>query len=333
MSNIYYNWVLTNNTNGKIKASFNDIRTAPIVDHMENYELAVIRFTIPTNQLPILGEFPIGADATSQTLGYSVTIVNGASISQQFLIYTPIDTTTGTYIFSYSTLVDMINVALNAAAVASGAIFAGKVPYMTFDSASQLFSLYYPTEYIASGIQIWNNPNLNFLFPSFPYSFYNYPISFTNNGRYGRFELNAIQAPNSTPVTGYYQTIQEYPSTISLYQPRSLRFVSGNVPTRPESIPITSSLTSGSASSSNNNQQVILTDFDLPLANSISQIKPFIQYYQVGPYRYIDLRNHGSLNQFEMTIYWVDNLGRLHDFYIDQNQSITVKFMFKSKYC
>jgi hypothetical protein len=335
MSNVYYNWVFTNTTNFPQPVTFNDIRTDPIINNMENYELAVIKFTIPTGLLPVIETFPTGATATSQMTGFSLTMVNsGGTASQQYLIYVPIDNTTDTIIYSYNTLMDMVNVAFKNAATAIGATAGGEYPFMVFDSASQLFSIYYPTIYSTTNVKIWFNTNLANLFDAFPYQFYNqYAFSFANSGEYALLPNNNQNNPNQTEITDYNQIIQEYPSTIALYQPRSLRLVSGNVPTRPESIPIAGTSTSTVSGGSNNNSQVILTDFDLPLANSIADIKPFVQYYQVGPYRYIDLRTQGALYQFDVTIYWVDEVGNLFPLFINPQQTVNIKFMFKNKYC
>jgi hypothetical protein len=339
---IYYNMFMTNTTTTKQLASLTDSRTTPIVEHMEDYELAVIKFTIPTSQIPIMFSFPTGADATSQSKGYSVTVVNGATVSQQFLTYVPIDNTGQTYIYSYKTLTDMINVALKDAWTIADA-GDPNYPFMVFNSDSQLFSIYYSTASSVANVKIFFNTNLSFLFPSFSYVFYNsVDFSFANFGEYAQLQNDNPFLPNETLVTNYYQTIQEFPSTISLYQPRSIRLVCGQVPTRQETIPSAAKLIPLGINInsipptmnivSNNNSQNILTDFDLPLANSIADIKPFLQFSQFGPYRYIDIKSQGPLNIFDCTIYLVDAVGNLYPLYFDPNQSITIKFMFERKY-
>jgi len=329
--NVYYNLVMTNNTTQKKIAQYTDTRSIPIINHCEMYNLVVTKFTIPTSQLPIIQNFPTGASATSQQTGFSVTITNPATAqtSQQFLVYTPIDLIGSKYIYSYNTLVQMVNNAFDLAATAVGLTGATLRPFMVFDSASQLFSIYMPTSYATGSVKVWFNTNLSFLFPSFPYSFYNtVPFSFANTGQYSQIPVANLSNPNQTPITGYNQIIQEFASTISVYTPRSLRFVSGSVPTRLESIPLAGSTVDPSGT--NNNSQIILADFDLPLANSIAEIKPFVQYNAIK-YRYIDLQTQGSLYQFDLSIFWVDAVGNLYPLYFDPGQSITVKFVFELK--
>lgn len=329
---VYYNVVITNTTPMGQPATYTDIRNDPIVNNIEDYHLSVIKFTIPTSQLPIIQTFPTGTTATNQTTGYSVTLVGtGGTASQQFLTYIPIDNMKQSYIYSYQTVVDMVNVAFLASATAIGATAGNDYPYMAFDSSSQLFSIFFPTVYIVQGVQIWFNTNTSFLFPSFPYQFYNNPtsISFAQNGEYAQLKIQDNKNPNAvSPATsGYTQIIQEFPSTISMYQPRSLRFLCGLVPTKAESLPVAG----GNASPNNSNSQPILTDFDLPLSNSIAEIKPFVQYYPKGPYRLIDFSSQGPINRFDLTIYWVDEVGNLYPLYLDPNQSATIKFLFQRK--
>ncbi len=326
-AHVYYNIVMTNNTSGTILAQWEDQRTEPIVQDVENYHLAVIKFIIPTSQLPIIQDWPVGAGATAQNTGYSITLVGtGGTASQQFIIYTPIDVQTETsYIFQYVTLINMINNAFSAAAVAIGLTGANTAPFITLNTASQLFSIYVPTIYNTYGFEIWFNINFQLLFPSFPILYFNTSGSFSNSGKYAKLNILPLNNPNSTPIASYNEVIQEYASTTSLYVPRSLRFVTGRLQVRPETIPQIT------VNGNNNNTQTILTDFDLPLSSAVADIKPFVQYYQVGPYRYIDLKTQGPLTYFDLQIFWVDSIGRIEPLYLDPGQSATIKCMFVKK--
>ena len=336
-NHIYYNMTITNNGTEPILAQKTDFRNVSIVDKIEDYELSIVKFSIPTSQLPIVQNFPTGALATSQSTGFSITIAKGATVSQQFLTYVPIDNSGQSYIYSYKTIIDMINSALNLAWSAVGGV--GNTPYMAFDSASQLFSIFYSNLDLGNSVFIWFNANLTYWFPSFPITFYNtVPFAIANNGRYARLPNDDQASPNDmSPLPdGYFQVLQEYPSTISLYTPRSLRIVCGTVPTRAEMIPV--SIPSGQlvpenapATANNDNTQKILTDFDLPLNNAIADLRPFITFSQIAPYRRIDIISQGELRIFSLQIFWVDAYNNLYELFFDPNQSITMKFMFERK--
>lgn len=330
-SHVYYNFVISNATTLNIPAKFTDTQTENIIDDIQNYHLACIKFVIPTSAISIM-YLPVGSAATGQTSGYSISMVGtGGTTSQSFLSYVPTGNINDGRINSYSTLIDLINTSFLNAASAIGATANGDYPYMAFDSHAQLFSIYYPSTYIANKTQIWFNSNMYNLFPSFSYVFNNgRAYSYSNSGLYVNINLTNYGQPDSVAVSNYNQIIQEYSSTISLYQPRSIRIVCGTVPSRPEIIPAIGGTATLQGSASTNTQQ-ILTDFDLPVGNSIAEIKPYLQYYQVGPYRYMDLIGSGKLKVFDMTIFVVNYLGDSYPLYIAPNEAATFKFLFCRK--
>jgi hypothetical protein len=321
-NHVYYNVVITNLTEHSQQATFYETRTDNIINNVGDYHITCIKFTCPTALLPIMQTFPTGSTATNQTTGFSVTLTGtGGTASQQFLTYIPIDNTGNTYIYNYRQVVDMINVSLAAGATAIGLT----APFIGFDSSSQLFSMYIPTTYNSSDA-IYFNPNLQAILPSFPFSYYNtVDYSNANSGKYAMFP-NSLIGQNSS-ISNYNQIPQEYASTISLYQPRSLRFVSTLLPSKQEFIPITGS----SILQGGDNSQPILIDFDLPVSDAIANIKPFIQYYPTGEYRLIDLQGQGPINRFDLTVYWVDEVNNIYPLFIDPNQSLTIKFLFRKK--
>ncbi len=336
---VYYNMIMTNNTNYPQLAKQSDTRSDNILEDMENFHVTIPKFVVPTSNLPIIQNFPTGTGATAQATGYSITIVGtgGATASQQFLNYTPIDNTGQSYIYSYETLVNMVTTALQTAAIAAGATGAnGGYPYMTFDAHAQLFSIYYPNNYGGSGSTIWFNANMYYIFPSFAYSYYNsVDYSFANLGEFAQLNKNLYPDPDQVVISNYQQLIQEYPTTTSLYAPRSLRFVTSTFSTRPEFIPsLTGTGTNTSTNNNtgnNNNVSSILTDFDLPVGSAVSDIKPFIQYYQQGQYRLLDIVGSGRLKKIDLQIFWIDATGNSYPLYIDPQQSATIKFLFIRK--
>jgi hypothetical protein len=374
---VYYNVIITNTSEVRIPAQYFETRSDPIIPNCEDYHMSIIKFTIPTEQLPIISDWynGTGASATyNQENGYSVTLLGtgGATASQQFIQWQPIASNSSSgipileqLIFNYQQLVNMINTAFQAAYTAIG----GKntPPFISFDPALQLFIIYINSADLAvkgatPAISIYFNVNLALLFPSFPYVNYNgVNYSYNHLGEYAQIPTVGTNTLSSTLLqmgipgftgaggTGYGSVAQEYPATVALFEPRSLRFISGSVPSKRELVPqVNFNLNSNpfapagppspfpiQYSGSNlggDPTQAILTDFDLPLSNSVAELKPFVQYVPTAQYRYLDLQTQGPLNQFDLTIYWVDELGGIHPLYLNPNQSATIKILFQRKW-
>ena len=369
---VYYNVIITNTSDVRIPAQYYETRTDPIIPNCEDYHMSIIKFTIPTEQLPIIADWYNGTGATAlfnQQNGYSITLLGtgGATASQQFIQWVPIfgNSTSGIpvkeqLIFNYQQLVNMINIAFQAAYTAIGG--ANTAPFITFDPALQLFILYISTGDLAvlggtPALSIWFNINLQLLFPSFPYSFFNGVVySYNHLGEYAQIPTNgtvngivSLLQQGIPGITGYSFVAQEYPATVALYEPRSLRFISGSVPSKRELVPQVNYVENTNPflpatpgfpypvqySGSNlggDPTQAIITDFDLPLSNAVAELKPFVQYVPTAQYRYLDLLTQGPLNQFDLSIFWVDELGGIHPLYINPNQSVTIKILFQRKW-
>ena len=177
---IYYNVAIPYNPiqNGISYARFQTELTDPIVDDPSQYYLSIIRFTIPTDAIPILipdiEPFP-NTDVTKTI--YSVTLTYGA-FSQTVPVYfipefqpplvlqpPPLSASQPNqqdspyyYIFTYNNFLEMINKSLDVAlnggnlgnppvaytglkTLVGGAINAAVSPYFQFDSTTNLISL------------------------------------------------------------------------------------------------------------------------------------------------------------------------------------------------
>lgn len=327
--NVYYNIVITNNTNDSQLAQFQETRSDNIVDYMEDFHMAVIRFGIPTQDIPIMNNFATNIYSlmiagTGATGGRNVPFTGGAT-SQQFLPYFPVDNSGQNYMLTYNAFCYSINTAFFNAVSAIGGITGStgsQVPFMTFNSTNQLFSIYVP---LNVQWKIYFNEALYNLFPSFPYLYFNTDaFSNANLGAFAQFPT--IGGTNVSDVSGFIEVIQETASTISLWDARSIRFAT-NAPIRSEFLPYSGSSQSNSAS---NSTMSVLTDFDLPL-DAISQIRPYAQFFPQGPYRLIDITGNGPLRTFNLTLYVVDQLENLTPLYIPSGQSMSIKILFQNK--
>ena len=74
----------------------------------------------------------------------------------------------------------------------------------------------------------------------------------------------------------------------------------------------------------------ILTDIEVPLIRG-DEFKPQIFYEPKAEYRLIDLQSNNPVNSIEINVFWRDQFGNLHQFYLDTGCNATLKIMFRKK--
>jgi hypothetical protein len=76
----------------------------------------------------------------------------------------------------------------------------------------------------------------------------------------------------------------------------------------------------------------ILTDFQVNMDN-ISSYAGTLQYGPVGEYRLIDLIGSGQtqFNEINISVFWKDEVGGLHQFFLDAGCNFNIKIMFRKK--
>jgi hypothetical protein len=154
-THIYYNARFQPKENKREEAVFSVNRVQSIVDKSDNYELAVIRFSIPLTSVPLL----IFEDNL-----YSVSLKIGASEYTEYLAWVPNSAVyTAKYIYSVQTLVDFMNTAFATAfsnLSGSHVITSTQPPFMTFSGDTNLLTLNVPQDYLADGIKVYANEEL-----------------------------------------------------------------------------------------------------------------------------------------------------------------------------
>lgn len=197
---IYYNMVLTNNTNKYIPATFQQSRTDSILQNPNEYYLSIIRFLIPTGSIPI---FEFKDNTYSVSLSYYSEEKDVTYVQQTFVVYDPnliaYDSSRG--IYSYNVFIDMINKAfsdcleaLNIQLVTAGVVRKTFVsPFMKFDPLTKLITLYAeisgylesanPNSYV---VEVWMNTALQSFFPSFELFYNGSDTSVNPDATFGR---------------------------------------------------------------------------------------------------------------------------------------------------
>lgn len=169
-----------------------------------------------------------------------------------------------------------------------------------------------------------------------------YRVSIANNANANI--LHTSIDPRNNDATNerlWIQTVQEYDSS-SLFCPvQSIVFKTTMIPVsntlsspqqiinlNSNNIARKSFLNSGNNTMTDN----ILTDFQVNMDN-ISSYAGTLQYGPVGEYRLIDLIGSGQtqFNEINISVFWKDEVGGLHQFFLDAGCNFNIKIMFRKK--
>lgn len=335
-THVYYDISLHNDTKFNKIAQLTDNRSTPLLKNPNDYQLSVVRFTIPTSYVPIF-IWPDAGGNTPDNNYFSVTINN----SQVFLIYVPENLPASSinpqylFVYSYQQFIDAINVALNTAFIAAGGP-ATTPPYMVYNSVSGLCSLIAEYAYEnQTNYKIYFNSSLFAFFENFEAIRNGQSLALgkdiqllvKNNG-----DNDYIQHPPGYGLgvaVDSYKMEQEYNSLFLWNSVRSLVFMSNNIPVADEALNVknSSSITTG------NVYRKILTDFECNIQSGLSNntLRSYIQYTPMGEYRMIDLQSNSPLYTFDIQIYFQTKDLSLYDLYISGGESISMKVMFRDK--
>ncbi len=159
---IYVNCALYNDTTDSVPMIFDQTFSDPIVDVPDDYHLAIVRFSVPGTDIPIL-QWP-GNEFYSITLSY-----DGNDYQSYVELVAPSTSDTDNNVWFYEQMIQMINIAFQNcfdAMILANPGIASVAPYLTYDSATQLISLNAETVYPDTPIDIFFNFNLNQLIQS-----------------------------------------------------------------------------------------------------------------------------------------------------------------------
>lgn len=362
VNNVYYDVIMPNTTTSKlVPAAFSEERTQDIVSRGSDYEMSIVRFAIPGSTIPVkIVETLIPQASTTagwvdkNTLIYSVSLQYGANVYRVYLqwvaessLIQPADTvdTTNIYsfqyysLFSYQYFTDLVNIALSTAftalKTANPAAVQTASPYLVYNPSNKLYSLVAQSTYVtdANQITIFFNQPLFYLFNSFS-NIYNlnatlgrdYQINFKYNYDSVVPPINQIIIPAGCPgaTTAAYVMTQEYPVLFNWNSMKSIVFTSGNIPLRKE---YQATLNQSGVQ----NFLPIVTDM-IPLTADGTENRSTIVYNPTAEYRFSDLVSEEPLRKFQINLFWQDNKLRLYPIYINPNDFISLKILFRRKH-
>jgi hypothetical protein len=323
-SNVYYNIIQQNDSKRTIQAVFSETRVQPILEKPSDYELAVVRFSVPTYDIPIM--FFRDGTLASNNESYVVTLEYEDETISKTLVPVPNEIPNPLYgrpaVWAYQEMVDAINLALADAFADLKALKPlapqTEPPFLTFDGVTNLFTLYAEQLYDSTALtpmRIYFNKTLFKILPSFEIIFDD-SLGDPNKRHQLLVKNNKI---NGTTYNGKpYYTMAQESSTLSLwYDFVSIQFETDTIPVNPEFAP-----------TANNTISRVLTDFE-PLTAEPS--REVIQFFPQGPLRYYDLTSNFPMKSIDLRIRWKDKSNVSYPLYIASGDQFTCKLQFRLK--
>lgn len=315
----YFNISITKDIENQGVGIFSENRTNPILDKSDDYEVSLIRFSIPSSNIPIF----LWRDDFSVSLTYNSVVFTTPLI---FVPNSNIPSNIGRAIYDYQDFLDMINVALETAFnnFSASAVYLTiplidrptEAPILVYDSTPQLISLYSQPQYSIkkpTPIYIYFNTSLFTFFSAFQ-NFSNeldpvlsHYFNIKDNG-------NNLDIINGSP---YIRISQEYNDLFLWNDFQSLIFETDNIPVNSELLGTQKNIT-----------RQILIDFE-----PISQIndQSVIQFLPLTNVKLYELISNIELRKIDIRIFWNTKDGQTYPLIINDNDRLTIKLLFKKK--
>ena len=312
-THIYYNIRIQSDIETRKHATFSVNRVQSVLDNPSDYEAAVVRFSLPSTSIPLI---------IFENNKYSVSLKIGASEYTQDLVWVSNSNVypTEKYVYNIQDIVDFMNTAFTTAFnnLNAGNVITSTVPpFMSFSSVTNLLTLHVPQSYITDGITVYANEELYLKMNTFQDFYYETPTQGQLNYEFVIKDLfiNSVTY-NTIP---YFTSTQQFATISAIQDLRQIQFITNSIPVNRELDGAQANITSNT-----------LTDFEPTQENTFSG-GGVIQFFPQGPLRYIDLLSKHELHNIDLTINWVSKTGIVYPFYLQGEQSLTIKLLFRKK--
>ena len=313
---LHLNNSVTTSENQYVAASFMNYASQPILRHCNGHQLAIIRFTLDTQTLPIF-EATVGTD--NSTI-YSFTMTYNGTIYQKYMTFIPQVLGEMRYLYSYQSMMYMVNQCLIECLSGLNGLIAlptTDAPIMSFNPDSFKASMALDSNFYgyneANKINIYMNYSMAALFGSLPVTI----IGNNNSGM--NVQVNNLISADKNLLT------QDF-STYAVWNPvQSIIFTSNLLPCHPSITPQIQLYQDGALKPNNSsfNFLNILTDF----IGDNEEFKPFVQY-NASIYRWIGLKSGASIKDIDIQIYWMNKFsGEIYPVMIGAGGSASVKIL------
>lgn len=309
---IYYNIRINGEPNKLTIGKYSENRVVPIIQNPSDYELSIVRFSVPTTQIPMFfwldNEWGITLSYDGNDYFEYLQFIPNSSSNPVNTIYVPQE------------FVDSINQAFTSIfttlKTAHPAILSTAPPVMTYDPITDLLTLNVQQNYLVDGIKIFFNTQLNTLLYSFQNIYTEYPPS----EKVYEIIIADRGGLNSSTLAGQpsYLMIQEYPTSFTWSTCTKIIFETSSIPVIRELDGSQRDITSAR-----------LTDFNVP--SGVRYNRDPISFYPQGPLRYISMNSEYPLNRIDLAVFWQDKAGINYPIYITGTEDISLKILFRKK--
>lgn len=359
----YYNVTIrSTDINNPYKiAKFREQLDQPIINNPEDYYLAVVRYRVPTQTIPIFSAqiqpFP---NVNPNLTIYSVTLSLGANNSRVYVTFVPSQkapqiiipgpataqnpnydiTNLYYYVHSYQHFIDMINKALVDALTALPGVPVGQLPpYFQFDEVTGKIALVAQKQYYDYNTPGTTEIYINQALYPFLRGFNDEWINSTSaigkdirlvveNTRNNTYQPSDVLTPAGVPTTAlpeYYIMYQEYNQLADWNSFVGLSLESNLLPCRTEFIPA-----AVDGDSSLLNGEPVISDIE-PFIQFGTEARTNVQFFQEGPYRLINMYGNAPVSKIDVNLYWTDIFGNVSPLFLSFNKAITIKLAFIKK--
>ena len=318
--NIYLEARIVNERNIPTPLTYSTTRNTDIISKASDYYLAVGRFSIPNDTVPLF---------IFQDLTYSITMVNGAAESRRFLQYVPngIDTIPRG-IYQVQIFLDMINDAITLACGDVG-IIGADIPYVYLDLNSQLqvFGFSNNANWLGTSptYQLWLNWRIYEFFTTLPIIWSGSISGIAGAGKDMRIIVKNNGNGNTgviTNIPAYYRMSQETALLNKYLSSYSIIIGTNTLPIQAKLLSIQNSSTSASISA--------LADF-IP-SHDGSYSDNFTPYaYNPAFYKLIDFNTNGAINKVDFQVFYSDRDGNLYPITLLPGQRALIELVFVKK--
>jgi len=348
---------------------FNESRNTPFLMCPENYYMSIIRFTLDTSTLPVfiptiqtnptinpsgnlnqtIYSFQFSYDGVYSNETYIQWITQDTSLTAPAFIttngfVTQNNSTGYYYCYTFEYFVSLINKQINDAFGAFvtanptlGIPSTAVAPVFAFDGSTSVFRIMFEQSFLttnATPIYFYMNAPMFDLFGSLNAL----KLGFNSQGRNYQIIVENYAGFNSysylDTITGVtynvIEVIQEW-STISSWSPISaLVFTTSTVPIAANLLSKPTVYVQGNIYGSygnNSNFQQVLTDF----VSDTGFYKPNIVYNPSAQYRLLEMSGNQPLTNFDVSIFWRNNVGELIPFLLGSGCTCTMKILFTKR--
>lgn len=315
---IYYNIEISNKENNDLRAEFSENRTVPILNKGDDYDLAVVRFDLPTINIPIFiwkpNEFFVSITYLTNIFTREVPFISNQNNISEY----------GQAIWQYQDFVDCINAGylLCFQDFQASAVYLTipvidrptEPPRMIYNGITKKCSIFARLQYDITKpnpIYVYFNTSLGTYFPAFQ----NYgneinPIL----SHYLKFKDNRNNIINFRG-NSYFRLSEEWKELFLWNDMQKILFET-------DSIPVSNELISGQKHIT----RKVLTDFE-PLSDIND--KSSIQFFPRSDLRFYSMFSGLELRKIDMRVFWQSKDGKVYPLYLTYNDKLTIKLYFK----